>query len=153
MAIHVSKYSDGQLSVKIPDSAGQVVQNYYEFDITGKNLALNDIIDIGVLPAYATVADVILVCDDLDTNVSPAMTLDVGIMSGEVGTTGTRTCGEEFFSDSTIAQAGGVARMTNATGFRVAMTGADRSIGVKVTAAAATEAASGKIGVIVLLVQ
>jgi len=153
MAIKVSKHSDGQLSIVTPDCAGVVVQNFYEFDITGETLEVGDIIDIGVLPANATVADAVLVCDDLDTNASPTLTLDVGVMSGEVGTTGSRTCGEEIFSDSAVAQAGGIARTTKVEAFRIAKTAADRSIGVKVTAAAATEAASGKIGLILSIVQ
>lgn len=153
MAIKVSKVSDGQLSVVIPDCAGEVVQNVYEFDTAGVTLAEGDIIDIGVLPAYATVADAIIVTDDLDTNVTPTLTLDVGIMSGDVGTTGSRTCGAELFSGSTIARTGGTERMSAKTGFRIAKVAYDRSIGVKVTAAAATAAATGKLAVLVGITQ
>ncbi len=154
MTTFVSKHSDGQLPIAGSDCAGEVVANHYEFDITGVNLALNDIIDMGVLEANATVVDAVLVCDDLDTNVSPALALDVGIMSGEVGSTSaTRTCGNEMFAASTVAQAGGTARMSKTAGFRIARVGYNRSIGVKIQAAAATEAASGKIGLIVYTIQ
>lgn len=153
MATFVSKYSDGQLPIVVGDCAGEVIANHYEFDITGVNLALNDVIDLGVLSANATVVDAILVCDDLDTGTSAALALDVGIMSGEVGTTGTRTVGNEMFAASTVAQAGGTERMSKAAGFRIAKVGYDRSIGVKIQTAAATEAASGKIGLIVFTAQ
>ena len=147
MAIKVSKVSDGQLSVIVPDCAGEVVRNFYEFDTAGVTLAAGDIIDIGVLPANATVADAVIVSDDLDTNASPTVVLDVGIMSGVVGTTGSRTCGAELFSGSTAAQAGGTERMSLKTGFRIEKVGYDRSIGVKVTTAQATAAATGKLAI------
>lgn len=147
MTIHVSKVSDGQLSVIVPDCAGEVVRNFYEFDTAGVTLAEGDIIDIGVLPANATVADAVIVTDDLDTNVSPAVVLDVGIMSGTVGTKGTRTCGAELFSGSVIAKTGGTERMSAKTGFRIAPVAYDRSIGVKITTAQATAAATGKLAI------
>lgn len=154
MTIHVSKYSDGVLPIATPDCAGDVVANLYEFDIAGNTLALNDIIDVGVLPAYATVVDAILISDDLDTNGSPTVTLDVGLMSGEVGSKdGARTCGAELFAASNVAQAGGTARMSLASGFRIASAGVDRSIGIKIKAAIATQATTGKVGLLLLIKQ
>ena len=62
---------------------------------------------------YHTIADAILICDDLDSNGSPAITLDVGLLTGTVGdATNSRTCGAEIFSASTAAQTGAVARPT-----------------------------------------
>lgn len=148
MAIKVSKVSDGQLSVIVPDCAGEVVRNFYEFDTAGVTLAEGDIIDIGVLPANATVADAVIVTDDLDTNATPTVVLDVGIMSGTVGSKdAARTCGAELFSGSVIAKTGGTERMSAKTGFRIAPVGYDRSIGVKVTTAQATAAATGKLAI------
>lgn len=154
MTIYATKWSAdaGRGNVIVPDCAGDMVRNRYVLDLSdelkGVTLAVGDIVDLGPLPANYTVMDVILDADDLDTGGSPAMAFDVGIMSGKVGdTVSSRTCGAEFFSASTLAQAGGVARTTLATAFRVAPTGADRSIGLKVTTAAATQATTGKIGV------
>lgn len=155
MAIYALKWSDdaGRGNVIVPDCAGDIVRNRYVIDLSetplkGVTLQAGDIIDLGPLPANYRVMDVILDSDDLDSNGSPTLAFDVGIMSGKVGdTVSSRTCGAEFFSTSDLAQAGGVARMSLKTGFRVEPTGADRSIGLKVTTAAATQATSGKLAV------
>lgn len=124
--------------------AGDVVVNDYFYDLPAAQNLTGDIIDLGILPAYHTVSDMILFADDLDTG-TPAMTLDVGLMSGTPGdTTNTRTCGAEFYSASTSAQASTVARPTLKTAFNQIPTEADRSIGVKVLLQAAT-AAAGRI--------
>jgi hypothetical protein len=115
-------------------------------------LVLNDIVEIGILPAGAAVTDLVLISDDLDTG-SPAIVLNVGLMSGTVGTTTTRTCGAEYISASTVAQAGGSDRMTLKGGFRVATSTADRGIGVKVTTAPATGTATGTVNLIVSYIQ
>lgn len=151
MAILASKFSKGVLPFVTGDCAGDVVVNEYFVDVTAAQIVLNDIVDIGVLPAYHTVVDMILVPDDLDTNGTPAIALDVGIMSGTVGDTATaRTCGNEFFAADTGARTGAVSRMSKAAGFTVLPTEADRSIGVKFQAAAAT-AAAGRIRLLVKL--
>jgi hypothetical protein len=136
---------------KAVDCAGDVVVNEYFYDLTVAQNIVNDIIDIGVLPAYHTVVDMVLVPDDLDTNASPAVALDVGLMSGTVGDTVTaRTCGAEFFAADTGARSGAAARMSAATGFKVQATESDRSIGVKIQAASAT-AAAGRIRLVVTM--
>lgn len=146
MAIKVSKVSDGQLAVVVPDCAGEVTRNYFEFDIAGVTFADGDIIDIGILPANATVSDAILLSTDIDTNVSPAVVMDVGIMSGTPGSTdAARTCGAELFSGSVAAKTGVSERMSALGGFKIAPVGYDRSIGVKLTTAPATKAATGKV--------
>ena len=155
MAIYALKWSDdaGRGNVIVPDCAGDIVRNRYVIDLSeaplkGVTLQADDIIDLGPLPANYTVMDIFIDSDDLDSNNTPTIAFDVGIMSGKVGDTASaRTCGAEFFSGSTIAQAGGVARTTLKTAFRVVPTGADRSIGLKVTTAAATQPTSGKLAV------
>ena len=70
------------------------------------------------------------------------------MMSGKVGdTVSARTCGAEFFSGETVARTGGVVRTSLVSAFRVVPVGYDRSIGLKVTAAAATQATTGKLAV------
>jgi hypothetical protein len=105
------------------------------------------------LPAYHTISDAILICDDLDSAGSPAITLDVGLLTGTVGdATNSRTCGAEIFSASTAAQTGAVARPTLKTAFNILPTGADRSIGLKIAAAPAT-AVAGRVRLRVFMHQ
>lgn len=147
----VSKFSAGTLPVVTGDCAGDVVVNEYFIDVTAAQIDADNMFDLGPLPAFHTVVDMILVPDDLDTNASPALTMDVGILSGTVGdATSARTVGAEFFSASTAAQGGTAARMTMASGFKVKPSGADRSIGVKVVTDAAT-AAAGRIRALVFM--
>ncbi len=158
MATYVLKWADagGNGNVINPDCAGDLVVNRYVADLAsaplkGVTLAAGDIIDCGIIPAYTSVLDVIIDADDLDTGTA-ALTFDVGTITGTPGdAVSARTCGAEFFSASTIAQAGGVARMTLKTGLRVAPVAYDRSIGIKIVAAADAQATSGVIGLNVLV--
>jgi hypothetical protein len=152
MAIHFGNGSTGYLPVSSPACAGSTVQNFYELDIAGKTLALNDVIDLGPLPANCTVGDVFLITDDIDTNGTPLISLDAGLMSGAVGeNNAARTVGQELFAASTIARTGGVERASRKEAFRIAPVGYDRSLGLKVTAAPATQATTGKIGLLVTI--
>ena len=154
MTIYVLPASEqnGSVSAAYPDCAGDIIVNRYELDLAsgvlkGVTLGAGDIIDMGVIPANSTVVDVIIDSDDLDSNGTPTIAFDVGVMSGNPGDTGSRTCGAEFFSASTVAQAGGVARTTLKTAFRVAPAQSDKSVGLKITTAAATQPATGKLGI------
>lgn len=140
-----SKWVKRQITTPLGSEAGDVVTELFEYSLAAA-LVVGDIIELAVLPTYATVVDAILISDDLDTGGSPALTLDVGIMSGEVGVLdAARTCGNEIFSGSTVGQAGGTARPTLASAFRIAAIEGHRSIGVKVAAGPTTGTATGKI--------
>lgn len=144
----VSGFSNSTLPVINGDCAGDVVVNQYFIDVSAAQIDAGNMFDVGVLPAYHTVVDMILIPDDLDTG-SAALTLDVGLLSGTVGDdVSTRTIGAEFFSASTAGQAGTLTRMSLATGFKILPTEVDRSIGVKVVTDAAT-AAAGRIRLLV----
>ena len=94
--------------------------------IITSNLASGDIIEMGPLPAFAHPVDATLVSDELGT-----VTLDVGIMSGDFGSTDqARTCGAELFSAAADAS---VVRMSLPGGFRLTPVDKDRGIGVKVS--------------------
>jgi hypothetical protein len=148
-----SRTAVGARQVVSPDSAGDVVFQRFYVDIAAA-LALNDIIEIGILPAETTIVDAYLDTDDLDTNGTPTIKLDVGLMSGTPGVVdGARTVGNELFAADTTAQAGGVTRMSKQAGFRIATTAADRSIGVKVNTAPATGATTGRVAVGVWMIQ
>lgn len=142
MAIRASRFATNQLPTVTSRAAGDTIVQDYFIDLTAAQLVLNDIIDLGILPAYHVVSDALLIPDDLDTNGTPLIALDVGIMSGVPGDTVTaRTCGAEIFAASTAAQTGVVARPTLPSAFKILATEADRSIGVKIQAAPATGAA------------
>jgi hypothetical protein len=140
-----SKFASNQLATVYGDCAGDLVVNEFFIDLTAAQLVNGNFFDLGILPAYHTVVDMVLIPDDLDANASPTITLDVGLLSGTPGdTTSNRTIGAEFFSGDVGARTGALARMSLASGFKVTPTEADRSIGVKISAAVAT-AAAGRI--------
>lgn len=146
MALIQSGWPTRQHNTATAGCAGVEVAQLFEIALPAAALVANDIIELGVLPAYNSISDAILVCDDLDTGGAPAMAFDVGIMSGEVGDKDSvRTCGAEIFAASNVGQAGGVARTTLASAFTIGATDKDRSIGVKITTAAATQAVGAKL--------
>ncbi|GJH00219.1 hypothetical protein [Paraburkholderia terrae] len=149
-----SKFVTGQKTIVTPDQAGDVAAQVFYIDLAAA-LALNDIVELGVLPAYSRIVDATLDCDKLDTGGAPTLSLDVGIMSGVVGVLdGARTCGNELFAADTSARAGGtVSRLTKNAALRLADTDKDRSIGVKVVAAPQVGAVTGRIALIVYYIQ
>ncbi len=141
----LSKFANGTLPTVYGDCAGDMVVQDLFIDLTAAQLVLNNIFDLGTLPAGHKVIDALLIPDDLDTNGAPTVALDVGILTGTPGdAVNSRTCGAEFFSADTGARTGTPARMSLASGFRVTPTESDRSIGLKIQAAPAT-AAAGRV--------
>lgn len=146
MALYQSKWATRQRNTPNSGCAGAEVAQLFEYTLSAAEaLAANDIIELAVLPAGNVVTDAILVCDDLDTNGTPTLSFSVGVMSGEVGDTGARTCGAELFSASTIGRTGGVERASLASAFTLTPADKDRSIGVLITAAPATQAKGAKL--------
>lgn len=143
MAIVQSSWGAGLHQAPVSGEAGTVVAERYSFTITD-DLDQGDIIELAVLPAYHTVVDAILISSTMTTT-----TLDVGIMSGAVGSTDqSRTSGDELFDG---AATGSVVRMSAPAGFRIAPVEADRSIGVKVVTADIT--ASGQVVDLILFTK
>jgi hypothetical protein len=103
-------------------------------------LAAGDIVQMMPLPAGFVPVDFILDSDDLDTNGTPTIAFDVGLIdtNGNVG--------QEVFAATPVAQAGGVVRPTAKTAFRVAPSDSDRMIAIKVATGPATGTTSGIIG-------
>ena len=64
----VSQFSKGVLPPATGDCASDVISQDYFIDLTTGQQVLNNIFDLGVLPAYHTISDAILICDDLDSN-------------------------------------------------------------------------------------
>jgi hypothetical protein len=149
MALYRSAFAKGQRQAATAGTSGTVVTERFEYDLTGA-VSLNDIIEIGCIPARTRVVDMVLVSDDLDTNGAPTLTYDVGVMSGDYGVNdAARTVGNEFFAADQVGRAGGSSRMSKKEGFTVAAADADRGIGVKIAAGPATSATTGKITLLV----
>lgn len=123
-----------------PNFAGEVVCVRSTIALPA-GITINDRLELCILPANCVPVDAILVADDLDT--ATTITLDVGIMSGDVGVVDVaRTVGAEIFAASNVAQAGGVARPTLASAFRIGASDKDRSIGALVKVAPTGQAGS-----------
>ena len=146
MALHQSDYAKGSLIQPVPKGAGDAVMVRASFAVTAAIAeASGDIIEMIGLPPGCEVVDFIVDSDDLDSDGTPAILLDMGIMSGAwQDNDATRTCDDEFLDGSNVAQAGGVVRPTLATAFRVAKSDSWRSIGIKI----ATVADAGQAGTI-----
>jgi hypothetical protein len=93
-------------------------------------LELNDVIEMVVLPPLSRIVDVILDTPDLDTNVSPAITLSIGTMAGETydPTLAERTVSENIVAASTAGQTGGIARGSVVGFSRIAPVESERSV-------------------------
>jgi hypothetical protein len=150
-----TNWAKGILQAPNPCGADDVCAVRYSVDLTTAQLVLNRIIELGPLPAGCVPVHMILDSDDLDTDGSPAVTLDVGLMSGDAGdpdSGGSRTCGAEFFSASTLGQAGGVAEPSLKGAYRITKSEVDRGIGLKISAAP-DAAQAGTVGLTVLYRQ
>lgn len=148
MTIYQSDYAKGIKQAPYPSESGVAVAHRFSMQAPAI-LAINDILELAPLPPGYRVRDIVLDVDDLD-GAGPAIVLDVGLMSGDVGSADpARTCGAEFLDAVTTAQAGGVARATLTKAFRTTVSDRARSIGVKVKTAAATPQA-GAIGLTVI---
>lgn len=107
-----------------------------EYDLSAA-LVINDLIELVKLPADHVIVDCVLDTDDLDSNGTPLISLGVGKTAG--------TC-VELIASNTIGRTGGMARLDVSTGLRIAPVQTETKLGVKVIAAPATGATSGKIG-------
>lgn len=140
----VSNFVKGGQPFVTGDCAGDVVVNDYYIDLTAAQLVTGNMFDLGILPAGHVISDAILISDDLDTG-SPAVTLDVGILTGTPGdATSDRTMDDVIFAASTVGQGGTAARASAKAAFIIQPVGYHRSIGLKVKLQPAT-AAAGRV--------
>lgn len=103
-------------------------------------LALNDIIQMCVLPAQHVLVDCILDTDDLDTNGTPTISLSVGVPG----------VANALISSSTVGRTGGVARLDQVAGLRLTASDNDTVVQITVSATPATSATTGTIGLTLL---
>lgn len=152
MAHKQSSWALGQMASPYPSAAGDVCAVRTTYPALAGDLTLNMIFEMAAIPAGCRFVDAILDSDDLDSNGSPLITLDVGVMSGVFGdATQTRTMDASIIAADTVARAGGSVRPSLKTAFRQSASDQPQSIGVKVAAAPAT-AQAGTIGLTVFYV-
>lgn len=102
----------------------------------GAALVVNDLIQLVKLPPEHVPVDCIIDADDLDTDATPAIVLSAGVA----------TAYNNLIATSTIGQAGGMARLDQKGGNRVAPATSETIYGVKVQTGPATGATTGTIG-------
>lgn len=124
--------------------AGQTVAAVGDYDAP-ITLAANDIIALCHLPAEHEPIDFILQSKDLDSNGAPLISFSVGILNADMTDL---VAGTNFLTGSTIARTGGVARADVLEGLQLAPSNANRVVGVKVVAAAATKVAGNVKGIL-----
>ena len=116
---------------------GEVRSIRAEYDLAAA-LALNDDIAMVKLPPGHHVVDCMIDTDDLDSNGTPLIVLDAGILDGDTNA---------FIDGSTVGQAGGLARMDQVAGKRLAVNHtAEQLVGITVATGPATGATTGKVG-------
>lgn len=131
----------------LPEATGGVepVVVMGEYIVTSA-FVLNAVVEMLGIPADTVPVDYILVAEDCDSNGTPLITVDVGLLSGLYGKNDdTRTVGAQFLSASTLLRTGGVSQNALAAGLLLAPSSVDRGVGLKVTAAAATLVVGAKI--------
>lgn len=120
-----------------------LVEDYAEYTVSTA-LALNDVIQMLNVGAGARVLELVLISQDLDTNGSPTIVLDVG--------DGADT--DRYIDGTTIGQTGGTTRLgqgITATGNILFEYTADDTIDILVQAGPATGATSVKIALYALI--
>lgn len=141
MTTFVSKNAAGQKPIPslVSSLLGSLLLEY----VTTANLAAGDIIDLGPLPAGLTPVDAAIITDDLDSNGAPTITLSLGLLNAAKTDLNGGT-NETFITASTVGQTGGIARATTAAVYLLGASNAERRLGLKVVAGAATGVGAGK---------
>jgi len=115
--------------------------------VSGTNLVANDVLEVGILPAYHVLVDFQLLSDSWDSNAAPTLAANIGVMTGVVGDTArvNTAVGTEFGAALVFGKTAVSVFLRNAAiaAARVASSKTvDRSIGMACTTAAATNPAA-----------
>jgi hypothetical protein len=111
------------------DRAIELIPIFADYTLTGSE-ASADVLEMLPLPPGCAVVDVILDTDDL---AGTTFTANVGLLTGEYGAGGARTCGAEFMSAKALGAAAAIFRADVAGYTRIAPSGTTRSIGLALT--------------------
>lgn len=147
-----SNYANGKLPVPISTGADLVCLDYIcAVPASGDGTAVNDIIEMGPLPAGHIPIDVQYFATDLDTNGAPVHATSFGILTSDKSDISTAAAdgGAAWQTGINAGQAGTLVRQSTNVLKDVQPSAANRSLGFKVTTASATKAA-GTIGVRVI---
>lgn len=155
MALRKSTQSGNRMAAPSALDAAHPVSVIAQHIIVAAQFALNDVVEMIPWPAGTIPTSIKAKVEDLDSNGTPLVTLDFGVLTGQwldttVDNDGStaRTCGTEFGAALTTGQAGGSVDVAAALILGLAAEKQkDRSIGFKVAAAAATLTAGAKITV------
>jgi len=145
MSLKQTDYAKG--IKQMPNASGaEVLAVRCEFPLVAA-LVVNDIIELGPLPAGHVPVDFIADSDDIDTNGTPTIILQAGILNaGKTDIDTAASGGAGWIGNSTIGQAGGIARATDKAITRmVSDRAADRPFGIKVSTGPATSAVAGVV--------
>ena len=129
MAIIQSEIAKGTIAVPQAFTSGAVVAHLATIELPlGVDAGASDIVELTVLPANHRVVDAIVMADGFTTE-----TVDIGLMTGEVGDTDpTRTSDDSIFDGAALT---GFARLSANTGPLLEPVDYDRSIGLKFSGA------------------
>lgn len=151
MALRKSTQAANRMSAPSALEASCPVAVLGEHTTVAAQFAAADVVEMIPWPAGTIPIALVAHIPDLDSNGSPSLTLDVGVLSGQWlankndDLTTDRTCGTEFGNNLTTGQAGGTLVVTPDLLLGLAPANYDRSIGIKVEAAAATLVTGAKI--------
>lgn len=138
-----SLYASGKLPAPISQGA-DVVALHYECAVpaSGDGTVVNDLIEMGPLPAGHVPLDFILSATDLDTGAA-AHAVSFGLLNAGKTDLSTDAAdgGAVWASAVVVGQAGTMVRNTGVVPFAVLPSTANRSLAFKVTTASATKAA------------
>jgi hypothetical protein len=139
-----SLYAQGRLPVPVSQGSDLVTLAFEcAVPVTGDGTALNDIIEMGNLPAGHVPVDVLYSATDLDTNGAPAHAVSFGVLNAGKTDISTDAAdgGAAWATGLVIGQAGTLARQSAVAIHNVTPSPAHRALGFKVTTAALTKAA------------
>lgn len=152
MALRKSTQAALRLNAVAAMQAAAVIPAFAVHTIVAGQFAAADVLEMIAWPAGTVLHSLKAKVEDLDSNGSPTITLDFGVLTGEwlqntVGNDGVtaRACGNEFGNDLNVGQAGGSVDVAAALLLGMAPSPRDRSIGFKVETGAATLTAGAKI--------
>lgn len=132
-------YLTGCKPVPIPAGC-EVIAPRFGINLTTGDMALNTIGAVGILPAGCDPVDCFVDSDDLDSNGTPALVMQIGLLNAA------GTAFDVVFGSTTIGRSGGQDRIMSKELARCGASSVDRKIGIKVTTAPAT-AVAGAVGV------
>ena len=139
MAVIHSRWAKGQETTHRPQTAGASHVTEFVYDLEFETpLATGDILELGILPAYAKIHSATIFTEGTFTG----LTADVGLMSGEVNADtnpdGTpRTSGTELWAAVDLTA---MASLSKPDALLIESSEKERSIGVKVSGAVAAGA-------------